>query len=226
MLLTSYFYRVCAALVLSALVAGCGGGDDDGGPVSGGGGSSGAGNPSPTFSLGGTISGLASGQSVTLQNNGSADLTVSANGTFTFAQTIAGNYGVTVLRQPAGQTCTVSNGTGTATTNITNITVSCVGNTTPIDPGNPGGGCLSRYAAITVNMTESQVLAILGPATSRTPAVGNVLGLGWEAVSYQSGEVCDVIVGMDRNGAYTKGADVRDDGIAGVSEVIREFVPY
>ena len=41
--------------------------------------------PRITFTLGGTLTGLASGASVTLQNNGGDDLSLTADGGFSFA---------------------------------------------------------------------------------------------------------------------------------------------
>ncbi|MGE0114222.1 MAG: Ig-like domain-containing protein [Steroidobacteraceae bacterium] len=93
-----------------------------------------------TYTVGGTVSGLATGGTVVLQNNGGNNLTVSANGSFTFATAINSSaaYSVTRLTNPtvpagtpAGQTCTVSNGSGTVTNaNITSVTVTCVNNDT------------------------------------------------------------------------------------------------
>src|SRR6202012_5036724 len=67
----------------------------------------------PTYSVGGTVSGLTG--TVVLQDNGADNLSVTANGTFTFpTKLVSGSaYSVTVLTQPSGQTCTVSGGTGT-----------------------------------------------------------------------------------------------------------------
>ena len=66
-----------------------------------------------TFTVGGSVSGLSG--SVVLQDNGADNLTVTANGPFTFATGLASGaaYAVTVKTQPAGQTCTVANGSGT-----------------------------------------------------------------------------------------------------------------
>src|SRR6266705_3458160 len=83
-----------------------------------------------TFTVGGTISGLSG--TVVLRNNGGNDLTVSANGSFTFSAPVAQGspYAVTVLTQPVGQSCSVVNGSGTvAGANVTNVAVSCVTNT-------------------------------------------------------------------------------------------------
>src|SRR5262249_45935965 len=81
------------------------------------------------FTVGGTVSGISG--SVVLQNNLGNDLTVSANGSFTFSSALqtGRTYGVTVLTQPLGQTCTVSTGAGTVSgTNVTNVAVTCATN--------------------------------------------------------------------------------------------------
>jgi len=81
-----------------------------------------------TLSVGGSVSGL-DGTGLVLQDNGGSNLTISANGTFTFTSLIAsgGAYDVTVLTQPTspGQTCTVTNASGTTTANVTDIQVIC-----------------------------------------------------------------------------------------------------
>lgn len=80
--------------------------------------------------IGGTVSGLGSGRSVTLLNNGSDALTVSSNGGFTFADTVSanGSYAVTVRTQPVGQSCTIAGGSGTIDadgTSIDSVIVTC-----------------------------------------------------------------------------------------------------
>ncbi len=83
---------------------------------------------SSAFSVGGTATGLASGKSLTLLNNGSNALTVSANGSFTFTnlQSSGTSYSVTVAIQPLGQICSVTNGTGTiVNASIGDISVTC-----------------------------------------------------------------------------------------------------
>lgn len=84
-----------------------------------------------TATIGGTLSGLATGDSVILEDNGGDALTLTANGPFTFKTPVTGPtdaYAVTVNTQPTNplQICTVSNGSGTATANVTNVGVSCV----------------------------------------------------------------------------------------------------
>jgi 6-phosphogluconolactonase (cycloisomerase 2 family) len=80
----------------------------------------------PTYSVGGTVSGLSG--TLKLNDNGADTLTVTANGTFTFATQLASgaNYAVTVAVQPAGQTCAVSSGSGTvASSNVSAVSVTC-----------------------------------------------------------------------------------------------------
>ncbi len=83
-----------------------------------------------TIAIGGTISGLAqAGSGIVLQDNGGDNLTLHANGAFTFPLLIAagGPYKTTILTQPSGpnQVCTVANGSGTTSVNITNIQITC-----------------------------------------------------------------------------------------------------
>jgi hypothetical protein len=107
------------AAIMGIFVTACGGG---------GGGSSGGGTPPPasTYTVGGVISGLKG--TLVLQDNGADGLSESANGSFTFstALTSGASYAVTVSSQPAGQTCKVSDGSGTVTGAVSSVAVSCV----------------------------------------------------------------------------------------------------
>jgi hypothetical protein len=79
--------------------------------------------------LGGTLSGLNAGSSVTLKNNNDGDtITLSQNGPFKFPTFVAmgTSYTVIVVTQPAGQNCTVANGTGMMNAgSVNNIQVTC-----------------------------------------------------------------------------------------------------
>jgi 6-phosphogluconolactonase (cycloisomerase 2 family) len=88
----------------------------------------------PTFTIGGSVSGLtASG--LVLLDNGGGNLNVAANATsFTFATKVAagGAYAVTVKTQPANETCTVASGSGTVgSSNVTTVKVVCTINVAP-----------------------------------------------------------------------------------------------
>ncbi|HEY6513319.1 MAG TPA: hypothetical protein VI032_15150 [Burkholderiaceae bacterium] len=85
--------------------------------------------PAPVgpFTIGGTLSGL-TGAGLVLQNNGGDNLSVAANATsFTFGSTLVNGtpYSVSVHTQPAGQTCTVQNGSGNAAANVTGVAIAC-----------------------------------------------------------------------------------------------------
>jgi uncharacterized repeat protein (TIGR03803 family) len=106
--------------LLSAwLLSACGGGGGSSSPNAG------------IYSVGGALSGLASGTSVVLQNNGGNSTTVSANGSFTFSAQVASGltYTVSVLTQPTGQTCVATAGSGTiSSANVTSARVNCTTN--------------------------------------------------------------------------------------------------
>ena len=125
---------VAGVLTTALLLSGCGGGGSSPGPTS--------------YSVGGSVSGLQSGASVVLQNNGGNATTVSANGAFDFSSAVASGsgYSVTVETQPSGQTCSVSGGSGTVGSANISISVSCVTNPalamlagTGTGPGNANG---------------------------------------------------------------------------------------
>ena len=97
------------------------------------------------YTVGGSITGLESGKTLALTNNGGDELTLSENGVFTFATPVeeGGSYAVAISsEQPEGQRCTVANGSGTDLgANVTDVTVTCVslytvgGNITGLESG-------------------------------------------------------------------------------------------
>jgi sugar lactone lactonase YvrE len=85
-------------------------------------------NGTSAYTIGGAVSGLDSAASVTLLNNGKDALVVTANGGFTFPAALVDGaaYAVTVGTQPTGESCTVTNGSGTIhAANIPNVAVTC-----------------------------------------------------------------------------------------------------
>ena len=89
--------------------------------------------PYSSYTIGGTVSGLVSGNTVILQNNGGDDLPVNANGGFTFDKALFDNadYEVTVSVQPSSpdQSCVVSSGSGTVTgADVSDISITCTVN--------------------------------------------------------------------------------------------------
>ncbi len=80
----------------------------------------------PFASVGGTITGFTGG-TLGLWNNGGDRINVLRDGAFTFPLRIANgsDYAVVVAQQPAGMTCTVANGIGTASGDVVNVAVTC-----------------------------------------------------------------------------------------------------
>lgn len=80
------------------------------------------------YGVGGTVTGLSG--VVVLQNNGGDDLSITGDGEFVFTTSVAegGAYEVTVLTQPAGQTCTASQNAGFVTSVVTTVSVNCTTN--------------------------------------------------------------------------------------------------
>jgi hypothetical protein len=80
------------------------------------------------YTVGGTVSGL-TGTGLVIQDNGTDDLVVAANvNSFVFATALSNGaaYAATVKTPPAGQTCTITNSSGTvAGANVTNVAVAC-----------------------------------------------------------------------------------------------------
>ena len=129
-------------------------------------------NPTSSFTLGGTVSGLSG--TMVLENNGADSLTISSNGAFTFAGAITtGNpYQVAVAAQPTGQTCSVTNGKGTAgSVNISNVAVSCV----VVIVNVPTVTGLSQASAQAAIATAGLVVGTVSQTVSTSVAPGNVI---------------------------------------------------
>lgn len=113
------------------------------------------------YSVGGSVSGLAG--STVLQVNNGDNLTVAANGTFAFATQVANgsSYSVTVFTQPAGKSCSITNGTGTiALASVTNVTITCATNTYTI-----GGTVIGLNGSMVLqdNGGDNLAVAVNGP---------------------------------------------------------------
>jgi hypothetical protein len=82
---------------------------------------------SAAFTVGGTISGL-TGSGLVLADGTDTTSPVPGATTFTFPTKLASatSFNVTVSTQPAGQTCTVGNGTGVIlTSSVNNVDITC-----------------------------------------------------------------------------------------------------
>ena len=106
----------------------------------------GGGSSTPTYTIGGTVSGLTSG-SLVLKNNNGDDLTISANSTsFTFTTALASGtaYSVTAGTRPSRLACDITNNTGTiASANVTGVTITCISPVYMVEDG----GSVVMYAS-------------------------------------------------------------------------------
>jgi hypothetical protein len=122
------------------------------------------------FTVGGTITGLAG--TVVLQDNGGDDLTLSNDGSFTFATPIRNYYGyaVGVLTQPAGQICGVSNGFGSIpNSNVTDVAVICAATSSTYTVGGTISGISGDSVMVRNNDGDDLTLSVDGPFRFSTP---------------------------------------------------------
>lgn len=80
-------------------------------------------NGGTTFDVGGLITGLAG--TLIIQNNLSGSQTLTADGTYTYSIIGGTSYSITVLSQPAGQTCTITKASDTPTSDVTDANITC-----------------------------------------------------------------------------------------------------
>ena len=180
-----------------------------------------------SFTIGGTVAGLGAGKSVVLLNNGGDALTRNANGGFSFATALASgaSYAVTVGTQPAGQTCTISNGSGTvASANVTNVAVSCVdlppatytigGNLSGLGAGksvvllNNGGDALTRNANGGFSFATALASGASYAVTVGTQPAGQTCTVSNGSGTVASANVTNVAVSCANVPTYTIGGSV------------------
>jgi len=125
-----------------------------------------------TYAVGGTVSGLATGNSVVLQNNGGDDHEVTANGAFSFPTALLDEspYSVSVLTQPSGpnQVCSVTNDSGTLSgADVTDVQITCVTSTYTVG-GSVTGLAAGNSVVLQNNGGDDLALAVDGPFTFPT----------------------------------------------------------
>jgi 6-phosphogluconolactonase (cycloisomerase 2 family) len=200
------------------ILAACGGGGG------GYGGSNGGGNPTPpastSFTVGGTVAGLASNGLVLLNNGGDA-LSLSSSGAFTFTTPVATGsaYSVTISAQPnigPLQVCSVTNGDGNvAGAAVTSVTVNCV---TKFDKflyvANPTSNTVTGY---TINASTGALTAIAGSPFTTEPSP-----------RFVSGEPSGKFVYVTTLGSSTNPPRISGFSLNGTSGVLTELAnsPY
>ncbi len=116
------------------------------------------------------VSGLGAGKTAVLRESVGSDydLSFTTNSTqeFSTARAHGSTYTVTVATQPAGQTCTVTSGSGTLTADST-VNVSCVNNTYTLSVAMSGLGA-SKTAVIHESVGSDSDLSFTTNTTQRS----------------------------------------------------------
>ncbi len=172
-----------------------------------------------THLVGGSVTGLAAGNSVVLQNNGGDDLTVSADGSFQFTTPVVVGqpYAVTVLTQPStpAQTCTVANGSGSMPdADVTNVSVTCATVTHTVT-GTVGSGNGSIAPASQSVAAGSTVTLTVTPDTGWHVASVTGCGGSLTGTTYTTGSItadCTVTASFAINSYTVSGTVVSGHG--------------
>ncbi len=160
-----------------------------------------------SYAVGGVVNGLATGLSVTLQNNGGDDLTLSANGNFIFSSLVPYNssYSVSVGSQPSTQTCVVTDGSGTVSAAaITDVVVACTDNTFSV--GGELSGLLPGRSLVLQNNAGDDLSVSGNGAFAFNTGLTSGSGYVVSVKTQPAGQVCSVDAGL----GSVAGADVVD----------------
>lgn len=193
------------------------------------------------YPIGGSVTGLASGSTLVLQNNGGDDLTITADGAFVFDDGVAdeAGYAVTVSQQPTdpSQLCTVSQGSGTVAGGaVTDVLVTCAANgidlVASITDGTEvldGGETLNYAITISnqgpVDAVGVAVQSLLGEALADASWTCTA-GAGASCPASGDGDI-DVLVDLDAGAQveFTLSADVPADFVGVIETSVVATAP-
>lgn len=144
-----------ASITVVGLLAACGGGggaDTSGSPPV-----ATVPVPAPTYTVGGTIVGLAGPSELKISLNGGMPLALGAAGSFRFANALASgtNYAVTIAAQPEGQTCSVAGGSGVLAADVGNVAIACVTTPPPVVLAMIGGTITGMDPGTTLTLVNN-----------------------------------------------------------------------
>lgn len=125
-----------------------------------------------TYTVGGTLSGLAAGKSITLSLNGGSPLTLAANGAYVFEPRFApgDGYQAGITAQPDAQHCTLAHAEGVVGSgNVSDLDVSCAAGGAQLELDIDDGGTFSRYGQ---KRDYRITLANRGNGTAANVAIG------------------------------------------------------
>lgn len=173
------YFAILLVTALTTQLSGCGGSGD---------------GSAPTYTIGGSVTGLLSGTSVTLQDNGSNSTSVSVNSSFSFSTELpsGAHYSVTVSTQPTGEECAVANGSGSVGTANVSVAVTCTPNDYTIG-GSVSGLLAGNSVTLLDNGTSTATVSANGAFTFGTAlASGSTYAV---TVGNPPGQTCSVTNG-------------------------------
>lgn len=191
-----------ASLLLLAVIslAACGGGD--------------ATQPSGTapYSIGGEVTGITADGTLTISNNNGNYLVLRADTTYAFSRKIAngGTFQVAVVTHPDNQICTVSNGSGSVSGDVTNVNITC---STPVRYS-IGGSVSGLNGSLTLINNGGDVVTLSANGVYAFPAQ-LVSGASYQVVMHDEPANQDCVV---VNGAGTIGGNVANVNVSCISD--------
>lgn len=191
--------------------------------------------PEGYFVIGGTVKNL-NGGGLVLQNNGSDDKAISSSGAFTFSMPVmqGSPYAVTVSTQPTNpsEMCTVANGSGTATADVSNVEVTCMPAAYTVG-GTVAGFTAGGNIVLTNNGVDDKTITSGGAFTFLTPIQS---GHPYDVeIKSQSGETCSAVANVGTVGSgpvttvvvvcgtnnFTVGGTPPQGGVTGLNGSVR-----
>lgn len=175
--------RLLAASALAIALAGCGG------------------SSATNLSLGGTVTGLNTGNLILLNGTSTVNLASNDGSAFNYSFPARINFGaaysVTIQTQPATLTCTVANAAGVSgTSDITNVNVTCV-------PNNTLGGTVSGLNGSVTLVNGSDTVTVTGTGNvgfTFPRRVGSGAAYGVTILPNSTSQNCTVLNGVGTMG--------------------------
>lgn len=200
-------YISILGVIIFALITtvGCGGGGGDGG------------TPAPTtFSVGGTVDGL--NGTVVLKNNATDELSISTDGDFTFGTKLddGDSYSVIISSNPTGQTCSLTNGSGSISgADVTDVTVTCTDGTYSV--GGTVTGLTGSGLVLKNNGTDDLSVAAGATAFTFATLLPDAAGYSITVGGQPTGQTCSVA----NSSGVISGANVTNVSVTCIDGVYR-----
>ncbi|CAN7390422.1 FG-GAP repeat protein [Acidovorax sp. LjRoot194] len=154
-----------------------------------------------TYSVGGQLSGLGTGKTVVIADASGPSASLSTNGSYSLRLAAGTVYSLRVQAQPTGQTCNLTNGSGTATADVNNVTMTCLDNEVPAQAQTVTGSVAGLQAGSSVvlrlisanNSTQDPTVRADGRFAFAQPVLG---AYSITVLTQPSGQSCAVANGQ------------------------------